>query len=139
MSFANRLRHLALFLLALAPAAAPPALAATCVGIAANQLPPGTMGADGLPLGGAVSEWYQVTGQCTPAYTTVRIQLPTPRGLDATTAAPLGATLFANTSHTETVVHDPLTGLPVLEMHVTNHAAGGGGERLLVFATATWP
>ena len=49
MSFAPRPRYLALFLLAVLFQQAP-ALAGNCVGIAANQLPPGTLGADGLPL-----------------------------------------------------------------------------------------
>jgi hypothetical protein len=80
MSFAPRPRYLALFLLAVLFQQAP-ALAGNCVGIAANQLPPGTLGADGLPLGGDISEWYQVTGQCSPAYTTVRAQVPGGRGL----------------------------------------------------------
>lgn len=52
----------------------------------------------------------------------------------------LPATLFTTTAHAETYVQDPITGLPVVQMKLTNNAMGDpGGERRAVFVLLTWP
>lgn len=44
------------------------------------------------------------------------------------------------TTHAETYALDPISGLPVVQMRLTNTAPGDpGGERLAVHAVVTWP